>query len=476
MLDGGRARHAAEDEGYEDDFLWARCACGLSQQGSPRFSLQGFVAGRVRELDLAPTRNHDCRMFLAYEVLLVLVFILASPWFLLIGLARGKYLPSLRERLGHHTGPRSTNDLWVQAVSVGEVIAARTIVRAIQAARPGLSIVLTTTTLTGQTMARKLFPECRVAYFPFDFSLSVNRFLDHYAPRAYVTVETEIWPNVTRLCDARGIPVGLVNGRISDRSFIRYRRIRFMLGHVLALYRSMSVREEADRDRLAAMGAPRERIHVDGNVKFDFDAGDAPLEIAPEIERLARGRKIVVLGSIVEGEDELVARELPAIVAAGAFVVLAPRKPERFDATAKAIEGAAVRMLRRSALVPGEGEADLLMLDSIGELARVYRLATLAFVGGSLVPTGGHNPIEPAACGVPVAFGPHMSNFREIAAVFLEGDAAIEVATPAALTRLVDDLLHDDAKRAEYARRAFSVIDRNRGAAARIAKHVAEML
>lgn len=415
-------------------------------------------------------------MFLAYEVLLVLVFVLASPWFLLIGLARGKYLPSLRERLGKHAGEPTTHDLWVQAVSVGEVIAARTIVRAIQAARPGISIVVTTTTLTGQTMAKRLFPECRVAYFPFDFTVSVNRFLDHYAPRAYVTVETEIWPNVTRLCAARGIPVGLVNGRISDRSFGRYRRVRFLLGRVLAMYRSMSVREEVDRERLAAMGAPRDRIHVDGNVKFDFDAGDAPLEIAPEIERLARGRKVVVLGSIVEGEDEIVARELPAIVAAGAFVVLAPRKPERFDACARAIDAAGVRMLRRSALVFGQGEADLLMLDSIGELARVYRLASLAFVGGSLVPTGGHNPIEPAACGVPVAFGPHMSNFREIAQVFLDADAAIEVATPAALTRLVDAMLHDDASRAEYARRAFAVIDRNRGAAARIARHVTEML
>ncbi|MBI2215611.1 MAG: 3-deoxy-D-manno-octulosonic acid transferase [Acidobacteria bacterium] len=415
-------------------------------------------------------------MFLAYEVILVLVFILASPWFLLIGLMRGKYLPSLRERLGRHAGAPSANDLWVQAVSVGEVIAARTIVRAIQNARPGLSIVVTTTTLTGQTMAKALFPECRIAYFPFDFTLSVNRFLDHYAPRAYVTVETEIWPNVTRLCAARGVPVGLVNGRISDRSFARYRRVRLLLGRVLGHYRSMSVREEADRERLAAMGAPRDRIHVDGNVKFDFDAGDSPLEIAPEIERLARGRKIVVLGSIVEGEEELVVRELPAIAATGAFVVLAPRKPERFDAVGRAIEIAGIPMLRRSTLAFGKGEADLLLLDSIGELARVYRLATLAFVGGSLVTAGGHNPIEPAACGVPVAFGPHMSNFREIAAVFLDSGAAFEVSTPAALTRLIDQLLHDDSTRSEHARRAFAVIDRNRGAATRIATHVLEML
>lgn len=430
----------------------------------------------MRELDLAPGGHHDCRMFLAYEVILVLVFILASPWFLLIGLMRGKYLPSLRERLGRHAGAPSANDLWVQAVSVGEVIAARTIVRAIQNARPGLSIVVTTTTLTGQTMAKALFPECRIAYFPFDFTLSVNRFLDHYAPRAYVTVETEIWPNVTRLCAARGVPVGLVNGRISDRSFARYRRVRLLLGRVLGHYRSMSVREEADRERLAAMGAPRDRIHVDGNVKFDFDAGDSPLEIAPEIERLARGRKIVVLGSIVEGEEELVVRELPAIAATGAFVVLAPRKPERFDAVGRAIEIAGIPMLRRSTLAFGKGEADLLLLDSIGELARVYRLATLAFVGGSLVTAGGHNPIEPAACGVPVAFGPHMSNFREIAAVFLDSGAAFEVSTPAALTRLIDQLLHDDSTRSEHARRAFAVIDRNRGAATRIATHVLEML
>ena len=154
-----------------------------------------------------------------------------------------------------------------------------------------MSLHSTTTTLTGQAMAKKLFPECRIAWFPFDFTISVKRFLDHYSPRAYVTVETEIWPNVTRLCAGRGIPVGLVNGRISDRSFTRYRRVRFLLAPVLALYRSISVREENDRERLAAMGAPHERIHVDGNVKFDFDAGDTPLESAPEITRQKRKQR-----------------------------------------------------------------------------------------------------------------------------------------------------------------------------------------
>jgi len=235
------------------------------------------------------------------------------------------------------------------------------------------------------------------------------------------------------------------------------------------------VREETDRARLVAMGAPTDRIEVAGNVKFDFEISDVALEIEPRVRELAKGRPIAVLGSVVEAEEDLIVPIVPELAAKGVFTILAPRKPERFDAVARKMREAAVNFVRRSAL-PGEGEADVLMLDSIGELARIYKLATIAFVGGSIAPTGGHNPIEPAAAGVPVAFGPHMTNFREIAAVFLERDAAIEVGSAGALRDLVVRLCDDEATRDEYADRARGVIDANRGAAARIADRVIAML
>jgi 3-deoxy-D-manno-octulosonic-acid transferase len=415
------------------------------------------------------------RMFVVYEILLWLVFAVALPWFLVVGLVRGKYLSTARERFGRHDDAPSRNDLWIQAVSVGETVAARTIVSAIQKKRPDLSIVITTTTITGQEMAGKLFPKCRVAYFPFDFSRSVQRFLDHFSPRVYVMVETEIWPNATRLCAKRGIPIGLVNGRISDRSAARYRSIRSLLGPILDLYRLFVVREEIDRERLIAMGAPAGRIEVAGNVKFDFEISAAPLEIEPRVIELAKGRPIAVLGSVVEGEEDLIVPILLDLASKGVFTILAPRKPERFDAVARKMQDAGVSFLRRTS--PAErDDADVLMLDSIGELARIYKLATVAFVGGSIVPTGGHNPIEPAAAGVPVTFGPHMTNFREIAAVFLERDAAIEVSSAPELCDLVVRLCDDEATRAGYAARARGVIDSNRGAADRIADRVIAML
>jgi 3-deoxy-D-manno-octulosonic-acid transferase len=415
------------------------------------------------------------RMFIVYELLLWAAFVIALPWFIVIGLVRGKYLSTARERFGRHDDEPSRNDLWIQSVSVGETVAARTIVTAIEKRRPDLSIVITTTTITGQAMARKLFPGCRVAYFPFDFSRSVRRFLDHFNPRAYVTVETEIWPNVTRLCAERGIPIGLVNGRISDKSAARYRSVRALLGPILDFYDTFVVREEIDRDRLVAMGAPAGRVEVAGNVKFDFEISETPLEIEPRMRALAAGRPTVVMGSVVEGEEDLVVPLLPDIAAAGIFTIIAPRKPERFDSVARKMQAAGIRFLRRTAIDESDA-ADVLMLDSIGELARVYKLAAVAFVGGSIAPTGGHNPIEPAAAGVPVAFGPHMSNFREIASVFLERDAAIEVASPEALRDLVVRLCGDDALRQEYAERAKGVIDANKGAASRIAEKVIEML
>lgn len=396
-------------------------------------------------------------MYLAYEVVLYLVLIIGLPFFLL----RGKYVSTFSERMGHYRGAPRGHDVWIHAVSVGEALAAKPVVDAMLRLRPSTSLVFTTTTVTGQAQAKRLFPAATVTYFPLDFSVAVKRFLNHHRPRVFAAMETEIWPNATRLSAARGLRLVLANGRISDRSFPRYRFARPIVARILRHYDAILARETQDAERFRAIGAGE--VEVAGNVKFDYVPDERPLDF--DLLALAAGRPIVVLGSTMEGEDEAL---LPAVLPLGAFVVVAPRKPERFEVVA----GLAA-MTRRSALQP---TADVLLLDTIGELARVYRHATAAFIGGSLVPTGGHNPIEPAAVGVPVCFGPHMSNFREIASVFLRNGAAAEVKSAEDVAAFMKMMIADPRARQEMGERGRRTVGENRGAAERTARRIVELL
>ncbi|HET7434163.1 MAG TPA: glycosyltransferase N-terminal domain-containing protein [Thermoanaerobaculia bacterium] len=416
-------------------------------------------------------------MYLLYEGLLYLVLILALPYFLLTGVLRGKYLVNFPERMGFYRAKRETHDLWIHAVSVGETLAARPVVEEILRQRPETSIVFTTTTLTGQTQARRLYPAATVTYFPFDFAFAVKRFLDQHAPRVFATMETEIWPNVTRLARQRGLKLVLANGRISDRSLPRYRAFRAVVGHVLRKYDRILAREDADRDRFIAIGAPASHVETSGNVKFDYEPDAAPLEIASRLEQLIANRKVFVLGSTIEGEDELLLPLLEDFVAQqNAFVIVAPRKPERFELVAGFLAASSLRFVRRSELAQFGGEADVLLLDTFGELAKIYRYATVAYVGGSLVPHGGHNPIEPAAHGVPVCFGKSMSNFREIAQVFLRNQAAAEVANAGEAIAFARRMFDEPATQQAWGARARATVLQNRGASERTARRIVELL
>lgn len=413
--------------------------------------------------------------FVLYDVLLYLVLIVGLPYVLVMGMLRGKYLANFPERMGFYKTPPAAHDLWIHAVSVGETLAARPIVDAILRERPSTTIVFTTTTITGQAQARRLFPDANITYFPFDFSASVRRFLRHHRPRVFATLETEIWPNATRLALAAGVRMLLTNGRISDRSFPRYRFLRAFVAPVLRKYDRILAREEADRRRFIAIGAPPEIVETSGNVKFDYVPDDRPLEIAPRLISLIAGRKVLVLGSTMQGEDEAMIAELERFIEIeNAFVIIAPRKPERFGIVAEILATAEVRFVRRSNW--SDGPADVLLLDTFGELAKVYRFATAAFVGGSLVPSGGHNPIEPAAVGVPVCFGPYMSNFREIAGVFLRDGGAVETKTAADVFDFATLMFGNEAAQRDMSARARGSVEQNRGAASRTASRILELL
>lgn len=421
-------------------------------------------------------------MYVLYEVLLYLVLLIALPWFVLTGVLRGKYVVNLPVRAGWFRHRAEPHDLWIHAVSVGEALAARPVVEEIRRQRPDTSIVFTTTTITGQAQARRLYPEATVTYFPFDFAFAVRRFLEHHRPRVFATMETEIWPNVTRIAKERGMRLILANGRISDRSFPRYRAFRRIVGHVLRKYDRILAREGTDRDRFLAMGAPKEIVEVSGNVKFDYEPDHAPLENAEPLEALIGDRKVVVFGSTMEGEDEVLLPEIEDLLAHHrVLVVIAPRKPERFELVAGLLTTSSLRFVRRSEMklrvaTPAQPAADVLLLDTLGELAKIYRYATAAFIGGTLVPAGGHNPIEAAAAGVPVSFGPSMSNFREIAQVFLRNRAGAEVGSAAEAVEFAARMLEQPELQRAWGERARQTVLQNRGASERTARRIVELL
>lgn len=417
-------------------------------------------------------------MFVLYEVALLLVFLITAPFFLLAGVLRGKYLSNFPERMGFYRTRAGEHDLWLHAVSVGETLAAKPVVDEIVRQRPGTSLVVTTTTITGQAQARRLYPHATVTYFPFDFAFAVKRFLAQHRPRAFATMETEIWPNVTRLARERGLHLLLANGRISDRSLPRYRALRPVVGAILRRYDRILAREETDRQRFVAIGAPEAIVEISGNVKFDYEPDRAPLDVAPHLERLIAGRKVLILGSTMEGEDEQLLPLVERFVGEqNAFVIVAPRKAERFEVVAALLAASNLRFVRRTELdSAGAAGADLLLLDTFGELARSYRYATAAFVGGTLANFGGHNPIEPAAAGVPVCFGKSMSNFREIAQVFLRNDAAVEVASAEEVLAFAARMFGDEAARRAMGERARDTVLQNRGASERTARAIVGLL
>lgn len=395
-----------------------------------------------------------------------MLFVLAAPVYLWKGRASGHYWRTLRERMGRLPAAldRDTRGcLWIHAVSVGEVVAARALVGRLAAAMPDRKVVVSTTTAAGGAVAAQSLPAERLFVAPFDFPWAVASVLDGLQPSVLVLMETELWPNLIHAARRRGIPVAVVNGRISTRSFPRYRRIAPLLAPVLAQVDLFLMQSDAHAERIRAIGAPFGRVRVAGNLKYD--ALPDPVPPAGLAEQVGPG-PLWVAGSTMAGEDAIV---LGAFAVARRThptlrLVLAPRRPERFEDVPGLCAAAGLRCARRSALgeAPWHG-GDVLLLDTVGELARVYALATVVFVGGSLVPTGGHNVLEAAVAGKAVVVGPHMENFQEIADAFRVAGALVQVADADALGPEIAALLSDDARRSAVGERARSLVVANRG-------------
>jgi 3-deoxy-D-manno-octulosonic-acid transferase len=432
-------------------------------------------------------------MYFLYSALLAAGMALLAPYFVLRGIRRGAGFENFRERMGHlpenignGVGPRQA--IWVHAVSVGEVLGAKALVEQMKARFPRRAIYVSTTTVTGQRMAReRLNAADGVFYFPFDWSRAVRRALQKIRPAAVVILETEIWPNFLREAARQNVPVIFVNSRISDRSFRRFRRFRPLIGGLFSRVMSggeiFLAQSKDDAGRLEEMGAPEEKIEVTGNLKYDHEpppAGPFGIWLAGQAREQERW-PLLVAGSVVAGEEDavLAAYDIVQRQWRRALLVLAPRKPERFDAAAVAIADRGWKCVRRSALDLNSSlaeDADIILLDSIGELAALYALADAVFVGGSLVPSGGHNILEPAWFGKPPVFGPSMENFREMAARFASTGAGMQVASGEKLGKAWVDLIRNPARSEDMGRKARALVEANRGATERSLNRIAGIL
>jgi 3-deoxy-D-manno-octulosonic-acid transferase len=450
-------------------------------------------------------------VYFIYSFLMGFAALLLMPYWLVKGLRHGKYLSNLGERLGFsfpalaRLPADSSGAIWIHAVSVGEAISGVALARRLKESYPERPLIVSTTTMTGQALARERMPFAdAIIYFPLDWAFCVRRALAAVRPSLVLVLETEIWPNFLREAGRRKIPVVFVSGRISDRSFVGYQRylgvfgffLRPFLRDALSNASAFLMQSAKDAERMRALGAPADRVQVSGNLKYDLELpSPTPLSnwLSSEIKRSGRS-PIIVAGSVVATEEP------HALIAFGtlqgeypkALLVLAPRKPECFDGAAEFIDESHRKFIRRSRLpIPGpaakqsDGNANattipdditVLLLDSIGELASLYGLADGAFVGGSLVSSGGHNILEPAAFGKIPVFGHSMENFAEIASRFVSAGAAIQVESPEDVGVAWIELFRDPERMKKMSEAARQLVTDSRGATDRAMVEIARRL
>ena len=395
---------------------------------------------------------------------------------------RGKYRRDIAERFGGVApweGPATP--VWLHAVSVGEAMAAAPLARLLVSRHPEVPLIASTTTETGRAVAEQRIAAARFVFFPLDFRWAAARALTRLRPRLVLLTETELWPNFLAACAAQRIPVVLINGRISPRSVPRYRLVRRWFGRVLQDVRLFCMQSAADADRILALGAPAERVTVTGNLKYDLPALEQDADV-PAIRAglgLPPRCRLVIAGSIHRGEDGPVIEAFRSAAASrrDLCLLVAPRHPERLEEVERLVVKAGVPCVRRSRLPAESARAGgVILLDTMGELARLYAAASVVFVGGSLIPHGGQNILEPAAYGRPILHGPHMGNFAEMRDRFREADAALQVADGPALAEGLQVLLDDAARAERMGQAGRAIVEAQRGATRRTADLVGALL
>jgi 3-deoxy-D-manno-octulosonic-acid transferase len=413
-------------------------------------------------------------MYLAYSLLLTLGLVVLIPHFLFQALAHGKYIAGLRQRLGAVPQLDGKPVIWLHCVSVGETQAARPLAQRLKQAFPHHALVVSTVTLTGQTLARDVFRDQAesVFYFPFDWRWSTRRALKAINPAAVLIMETELWPNFLRECKARRIPVALVNGRISRQSYRRYKMIKFFLRRVLSCLSVAVMQSETDAERLLSLGMAREKLFTAGNLKFDSEVAGELSGRTEELRQrfgLRSGAPLILAASTHSPEEELMLESIRQLrTKHGVRLMIAPRRPERFNEVAALIQKSGLSWARKTnPPQPEDADADVILLDTIGELRATYSLADVVFVGGSIVDKGGHNVLEPAAAGAAVVTGAHTHNFHAVVDLMVEAGALVQlpaVITTEEITNVFSNLLASPGDRDALGRRAKQLVTDNQGA------------
>lgn len=415
-------------------------------------------------------------MYLLYSLLFGGLLLVALPYLLVRCLRERGYARSLAARFQVPAlEPSEGPTIWIHAVSVGEVITAATLLPALKRGFPEARYVVSIITVTGRKVAEdKLVDAAAIFYCPFDFGFLVRRVVRVVRPQALVVMETEIWPHLLRECRRAGAKTLIAGGRISDRSFPRYRAARWFMKIYLREVDGFCMQNELYAKRIEAIGAPPERIHVTGSLKFD---ALAPSPASGE-RVFPDGRRVLIAGSTLEPEEAKLLRVFESLSRDDAelFLVLAPRHAPRFDAVYDLVRQRGHRVVRRSAPDHEVEHPDVMVLDTLGELASLYEQADYVFVGGSLVNWGGHNIIEPASKGKPVVFGPHMQNFPDIARLFLDAGAAVQVQDRAELESVLRDWIENPRRAFELAENAERVVEENRGASERTVARLKELI
>jgi 3-deoxy-D-manno-octulosonic-acid transferase len=413
---------------------------------------------------------------LAYTLLLRLALPLALARLVWRARRQPAYLRHVPERLGRYRVRAARPLVWIHAVSVGETRAAEPLVRALRERYPDFDVLVTHLTPTGRETGERLFGESVLrCYLPYDLPGAVARFLEHFRPRLGLLVETEIWPNLVHACRARGVPLYLVNARLSEKSFARYRRVAGLARESLRALAGVAAQGEQDAARLAALGA--ERVTVTGNVKFDVAPPPEQLELGRAWRaRWGAERPVFLAASTREGEEALLLDALEAVVLPGLLTVIVPRHPQRFEEVAGQLAARGVPFVRRSLGARVSPQTRVVLGDSMGELFAYYAACDVAFVGGSLLPYGGQNLIEACAAGKPVLVGPHTYNFADAARGAVAAGAAVQVRDAAELARAANRLLLDREAAARMAQAALGFAAAHRGATHRILDVVAPAL
>ena len=427
-------------------------------------------------------------VYVIYNLLLAVALLASAPYWFVRLLRQGKYREGVGNRLGmlppHLRSMVAAGKpvIWVHAVSVGEILAVAGLIEEMRKRFAGYAIAISTTTSTGHKLAGDRFGPENVFYFPLDLSFAVRRYMRLLRPKLVVIAETEFWPNFLRAARRSGAAVAVVNARISDRSYPRYRRFSSLLRMVLRNVDRFLAQTEEDARRLVGVGAAQDRVMTAGNLKFDAAAPATMPEVGQLLARLQEisAGPIVVLGSTVESEEQMLVATLRAILGrhSRALVILAPRHKERFDAVAELLSSYGIPFTRRSypEWPRNVTSGSILLLDTIGELASIYSLAYVSFVGGSLASRGGHNILEPAAFGIPIIVGPHTENFRDIVQKIADGGGVLVVRDQHELQSALLRLLADPVERKQLGERALEILKANQGATERTLAELEKLL